>query len=235
MESKYNWEYMEDLESELKKILNKPIFGHGFDHSQRVWEIAMEIYQGEKLHVDMEVVYAACLLHDVGYIVLDSEENPNFDNHPQASVEVAKEILPKIGFPKDKMKLTFNAILSHDDMKPWGSQKSTKEKEIWYVQDADNIEAMGAIGIVRVLDYCSRVDMPVFVPELDWNIPEANRKSAIHNVYAHSDFLYDKLHTETSKRLAKPGLEYMKNFVTQFVKEYNKANSIKCPLPESTL
>jgi len=221
----YNWEYMKDIESELKRILSNSDSGHGFDHSQRVWKIAKKIDEGEKIAVDMEVVYAACLLHDVGYIKLTSENRIDFENHPQASVEIAKEILPKIGFPEHKAKLTFDAILLHDDMKPWGSYKPTKEKETWYVQDADNIEAIGAVGITRILDFCSRVNMPLFLPELKWDDPEARYKSAMHDVYAHVD-MYGRLHTETSKKLAKPGIEYMKNFIEQFVKEYNTANTI---------
>jgi uncharacterized protein len=221
----YKWEYMENLESELKRILSNSDSGHGFDHSQRVWKIARKIDEGEKTPVDMEVVYAACLLHDVGYTKLGSENRIDFENHPQASVEIAKEILPKIGFPKHKTKLTLDAILLHDDMKPWGTCRLTEDRKVWYVQDADNIEAMGAIGITRILDYCSRVKMKTFVPELDWNDPKSMYKSAMHDIYVHIE-MYDRLHTETSKKLAKPGVEYMKNFIEQFVKEYNTANTI---------
>lgn len=212
--------WKKELDSRVKEMLesSNAISGHDIYHMRRVWHLAEKIADGERVPADLDVVYAACLLHDAGHTKPDIKNDPTHEGHPKRSVEIAKQILPEVGFPKKKMPLTLQAILLHDDTKPWGKFIKTDKREIWYVQDADNLEAIGAIGLTRIIAYCSKVGMALYIPELPLDDPGAKSKSIIHDIYAH---LSVYLNTETAKIIAAPRICFAKQHITEFLEEFN--------------
>jgi HD superfamily phosphodiesterase len=213
----------EDLEKVIEKILEKSTPGHDIEHMLRVWNLAKQIIDGEKISVDEEIVYAACMLHDVGHTIYDPKD-PLYVKHPIRSMEIARKVLPEIGFPEEKIPLTLEAIRLHDDTKPWGTKTKTDKREIWYVQDADNIEALGANGLTRLILFCiPTAKMKDYIPELSLDDPKARWESMVHDVYAHGLELYDNLHTHTAKTLVGEGKTFMLRFVELYIKERNLA------------
>lgn len=210
--------YKNRFESKIRDMLRDSIHGHDFEHMNRVWRIAKAIDAGEKEPVDMEVVYAACMLHDIGYLCPELY-GTTYELHPQEGVKIAKNILPELGFSDEQIELTLKTILLHDDTKPWGEKLNIDEREIWYVQDADCIEAIGATGILRIISYGTTVGMHSYIPELDFDSPGANRESIVHNIYSHCKNIHTGLHTKTAKKIAKPRVSLMKRFVSQYVAE----------------
>jgi uncharacterized protein len=211
--------WKEKLESRVKEILenSNAISGHDIYHMKRVWHLAKQIAAGENVPVDLDVVYAACLLHDAGHTIPDIKNDPTHEGHPKRSVQIAKQILPEVGFPQKKMPLTLQAILLHDDTKPWGSFTKTDKREIWYVQDADNLEAIGAMGLTRIIAYGAKVGMALYTPERPLDDPESKSKSIIHDIYAHLSVYFN---TETAKIIAAPRICFAKQYIAEFLGEF---------------
>lgn len=206
-----SWTYAEKLEQKVRELLDGYNFGHSYAHAERVWDLSQKIIDGEDIFVDYEVVYAASLLHDVGYIV-NNPKDPKKFRHPDESVKIAKKILPELGFPKKKMPKTLEAILLHDDIKPWGRMRHSTYAEVWIVQDADCIETFGFKGIQRIMDYGKRVGMKLYDKNLRWDDPDAKDRSILHNIQAHID-IYERLNTVTARKIAKPLINQMTHYI----------------------
>jgi len=227
---KFDWPYRAKLEARTKGILSSDNFGHPFSHSQDVWKNALIIYDGESRRinrfifppdVDMEIVFAACMLHDCGYSEFDPAD-PKYVLHPKRSANIAGNILLEVGFPKGKIPDTLDAILLHDDRKPWGTFKEVNKPEIWYVQDADSLEALGPRGVERIIDYDRRTGKPFYVPGISFEDPDSKTKSSLHNIYAHIR-LVDHLHTKTARKIGEQKVEYLKKYVEEQMVVYRQA------------
>lgn len=209
---KFNWSYKTSLEQEVQKILEQDNFGHPYKHSLNVWNNALLIYDGEKVPVDMEIVFAACLIHDIGYTQQDKND-PSHTKHPEISAQIGESLLEKVGFPVNKIEDVKTAILLHDDTKPWGTFQKTNKRTIWYIQDADNIEALGQEGIERLIDLGKKTDQEFYVQGLPWDKKSAS-KSTLHNIYAHAHIY---LHTLTARKLAEPKIKEMEKYIRDFL------------------
>jgi len=211
------------LEQRVSKLLEESkISEHDPAHMKRVHLYQRKINRGEGNLVDDEIMHANSWLHDVGHISYNSEDPTSFDKHPERSVEIAKKILPEVGFPEEKLELVLKAIRWHDDTKPWGTHQKFDEPEVLILQDADNLEAIGEIGVKRLIAYGNTVNMPYFIPELSWDDPEAKSKSILHNIYAHLN-IYNLLNTKTAKEIAKPMLKHMYDFIKQEIIKFYSA------------
>jgi len=109
----------------------------GIDHVLRVWRWCEILANNED--VDMEVLHAAALLHDVSCPIKGRK------HHYEESAEMAEEFLTKIGYPVEKINKVFHAIRAHSRF--GGPDPITREAEILY--DADVLDFIGAIGLVR--------------------------------------------------------------------------------------
>ena len=117
-------------------------FSHNFDHFLRVERLAKRIGKDER--ADLEVLEAASLLFDVAR---GSEDKGEVEDHAKASAEIARKILNEIGFPQKKIESVCHAIEVHRKSK--NKQPDTLEAKI--LQDADYLDAMGAVDVARVI------------------------------------------------------------------------------------
>lgn len=127
---------------------------HDREHIYRVLYMALEIAQGEE-NVDMDVLIAACLLHDIGR--REQFENPARD-HAEAGAEKAYQFLKKYGCAEDFCGRVSACIRTHrfrSDCPP-----ESLEAEILF--DADKLDVTGAIGIARTLVYKGAVSDPLY-------------------------------------------------------------------------
>jgi HD superfamily phosphodiesterase len=115
----------------------------GLSHSERVYELALELAEAEGAEIDQDALLAAAYLHDTG--ALEPYREKDVD-HAERSAHVAKEILPDLGFPEDKLALVNDIILHH-----MFSVEPTDRIETVLFRDADTLDFMGAIGIARML------------------------------------------------------------------------------------
>ncbi len=128
------------VEQIVRKALER-IPGHGYDHTQRVLKIALKLAKNYGRCIDVEILILATLLHDIGR----AYETQKKKHHALISIEVAKNILEELGYPKEKISKVIEAIEAHSYT--LGSKAKTLEAMI--LSDADKLDALGAVGIAR--------------------------------------------------------------------------------------
>lgn len=127
--------------SGLVKLLMPPDPVHGIGHIERVVKIACQIANSYK-NVDHEVLLLAAHLHDIGRI---SEP----ENHAVRSASIAKYLLRVLEYPEDKIEKVVDAVLAHS----YSSRYESMSLEARILSDADRLDALGSIGLARVLMY----------------------------------------------------------------------------------
>ncbi len=206
-----------ELIKSVKPKLNSLDVAHNFDHSLRVFENCKIIGQEFK-NVNYDALYAASILHDIGQTVKHDNE------HGHNSVKLARIILNKIKFPSD-IDLVLEVIKKHDDYRWVKNHSGTKPNipEAKIFQDADRLESMGAMGIIRQFLWAGKHGKRIYDekarprPDLIYG----GNISAIHTIRDHEINIYKNLNTKAAKRLAKQKQEFKKIFLKQFFKEWN--------------
>ena len=215
-----NTEYRKLILKSTKKYyndLNKQDFSHDFNHILRVERLAKRIAESE--NADIEIVEASSLLFDVARNLEDKGE---VADHVEEGSKIARQILEKIDFPKDKINAVCHAILVHRKSK--GRKPKTIEAKI--LQDADYLDALGAVDIARVIASAlqsKKYKKPIYVENTN-NSKEIKSKSAIH--YLLYELRYPKLqpsrfHTKLARQFAKERFNFTKEFVDRFIDEWN--------------
>ena len=130
---------IEELKKEVKSYFTHP--SHGFDHVERVYRLAIRI--AERENEDLELVKSAALLHD---IARTNELNGKKECHAEKGAEIAAPILKKFGYTSEQIKIITDAIKTHRYKKQINPTTMTGK----ILQDADKLDALGAIIIARV-------------------------------------------------------------------------------------
>jgi uncharacterized protein len=192
---------------------------HNYSHVSRVRNWAINIAQ-EEGYEDLELVEIAALMHDIG---LAFSEDREF--HGERGAEAAGKYLRENNLlPEDKIDEIKLAIKHHSGKNIPGNQL------LDILQDADRLEALGAIGIIRA--FTSKAGWPEYNPDNIkgdmWGkcgekyrgvfFPGPAEKTIIDQINVQIHY-YDNLATGTARRLAEPLVEYMKNFVLQLERE----------------
>ena len=188
--------------------------GHGFDHVERVLRMAKLI--SEKEGGDIETIEAAALLHDIARA---KENNMNNLDHGEEGAKMAENYLRKINFTKSKIKNIIHCIAVHRFSR--GKKAETKEAKI--IQDADRLDALGAIIITRVLAYNGLHKIPIYDPDIK---PLKEYKGGHTTAINH---FYEKIlkitplsfNTKTARKIAKKRYDFVVNFLKQFKKEWD--------------
>lgn len=205
----------------VKRELEWLCSAHDYHHIERVWKLAKKIYETEK-QWDELVIEMAALLHESfdekfyskDELVLKKEQVAEFLRARDLSPEQFKKvyfILEHIGFGK--------SINREKDFVAF--------PEFSIVEDADRLEAIGAIAIARTFAYGGRVKRPIYNPEMptqSYISSEAYHSSggsSVHHFYEKLLRLRDMLTTDTAKKMAQKRHEFMELYLTQFFAEWN--------------
>lgn len=190
---------------------------HEIEHTERVYRLCLTIAKTEK--VDLDILKAAALLHDIAR--KKQEEMKDAICHAEEGAKMAKEILAKTEFPKEKMEAVSYAISVHRysaKIKP-----NTKEAEI--LQDADRLDSLGAGGIARCFAYNGKRNNSIHNPKIP---PKEEYEKDKENSTAINHF-YEKLlkikpetfNTTKGKELAQERHAFIEDFVERFIKEWD--------------
>jgi len=187
--------------------------GHGFDHTVRVYNLAIKIAETEC--ADMEVVKASTLLHD---ICRKKEEETGLC-HAEEGVKLAPEILREINFPEEKIDNVLHCINVHRFSR--GLKPETKEAKV--LQDADRLDAIGAIAITRIISHNTLIGNPLYDPEIEPDeVYTSKGKTAINHFFEKIFKLTpETFHTELAKEIARDRYDYTQEFVKRFISEWN--------------
>ncbi|MFA6587377.1 MAG: HD domain-containing protein [Bacilli bacterium] len=200
----------------IRSIFSSDFSGHDAEHSFRVYRTALQIARKE--NADLLLVSLGALLHDVDDKKL-FPDNKNDDN--------ARKFLSDNNVPKDIEEKIIRIIhqvsfKGKDSVKP-----DTLEGEV--VQDADRLDAIGAIGIARAFAYGGSHQRPLYLEnekyKKDMSEEEyrKNNGSTIAHFYEKLLLLEDMMNTKEAKRLAEGRTEVLKDFLAEFDSEIKGA------------
>ena len=216
-----NYDLIEATKAFVKKELANAEGGHDWFHIERVYNNAMLIAKNET--VNIEIVALSALLHDIA----DSKFHDGDDtvgpkkareflfekNVDSAIIEHVIKIIENISFSSSIEKTNvFNSI------------------ELQVVQDADRLDALGAIGIARTFNYGGFKNRAIYNPEIIPNLNltkveyKASTAPTINHFYEKLLLLKDMMKTKTGKRIALERHNYMVDFLEQFFTEVNGEN-----------
>lgn len=200
----------------VKETLSDAEGGHDWFHIYRVFNNAQLIATEEE--VDGFIVALAALLHDIA----DSKFN---DGDETIGPKLAKEFLEKQGVAEASVSHVVG-IIENVSFKGGKTQRTFSSKELDVVQDADRLDAIGAIGIARTFNYGGfknrAIYDPAIAPNLNMTKEEYKNSTAptINHFYEKLLLLKDRMNTETGKKIAQQRHEYMEQFLSQFYAEW---------------
>ena len=199
----------------VKKELQNSEGGHDWFHVERVYKNALLISKTEK--VDLFVVSLGARLHDIAdakYHHGDETIGPKIAKDFLISEGVSEEIIEQIV-----------AIIENISFKGGNKQQTFFSDELNVVQDADRLDAMGAIGIARCFNYGGFKNRKLYDPKVKPNLkmtPKEYKNSkapTLNHFYEKLLLLKDKMNTKTGKKIAQNRHHYMEQFLKQFFKE----------------
>ncbi len=193
-------EYLKDHETDD--------FSHDISHFQRVWKTAKKIVADESREVNALVVLAACYFHD---IVSFPKNHPDRSRSSVLAAEKTASILKELSFPTALIAGVCHAVEAHS----FSANIPTRTPEAEVVQDADRMEAIGAIGLARVFYTGGKMGSRLFHPEDPW-AEHRERDDSLYSV----DHFYCKLltlgatmKTAPGRRLAEENTAYLQGFL----------------------
>lgn len=201
----------------VKKQLENAESGHNWFHMERVYNNALLIAKEE--FCNLEVVQLAALLHDIA----DSKFH---DGDETVGPKVARAFLTSENVSEETINHVV-LIIENISFKGGNFEKKFTSKELEIVQDADRLDAIGAVGIARTFNYGGFKNREIYNPEILPNLnmsKEEYKKSTaptINHFYEKLLLLKDKMNTETGKKIAQQRHEFMEMFLEQFYKEWN--------------
>jgi uncharacterized protein len=206
----------------VKATLKDAEGGHDWWHIHRVWNNAKLIAKTEQ--ADLLVVELAALLHDIADGKFhNGDENVGPDKAGQflRSNEVDEQIIRHV-----------QQIIRHISFKASFDNTDFRSIELDIVQDADRLDAIGAIGIARAFNYGGFKGREIYNPEIEpkLNMTKAEYKNStaptINHFYEKLLLLKDKMNTKTGKELAEQRHDFMLSFLGQFYSECGSFESI---------
>ncbi|MFU2015966.1 HD domain-containing protein [Peribacillus butanolivorans] len=195
--------------------LNSDASGHDWFHIDRVRKLALHIAREEKIGNEF-IIELAALLHDIP----DDKLNQNVDAGWRKLDDWFREINLDVDTVKDIKQIITTISYSSGHV-----QLPSIEAEI--VQDADRLDAIGAIGIARTFAYGGKKGQPMYDPSLIVREKmtkqeyRMGKSSSVHHFYEKLLRLQDMLNTCTAKKIASERHEYMVSFLEEFYKEWD--------------
>lgn len=204
-----------DAHEFIKHVFANDHSGHDYCHSLRVWRLATRIARQE--NADLETVQLAALLHDVDDIKL----SPDTHEHQKRT----NDFLRSHGVPENRTRAICEIISEVSFAGTDSVIPSTVEGQC--VQDADRLDALGAIGIARTFAYGGNHGRPMHDPDIaptpDMAAEEYHNhlSTSINHFHEKLFLLTDLMNTRTAKTIAMEREHYMREYVARFLDEWD--------------
>lgn len=202
----------------VKEQLQNAEAGHDWHHTLRVFNNAKVIAENEE-NCNLEIVKLGALLHDIA-------DSKFYNGDESVGPKIAKEFLEQEGASKETVEHVV-AIIENISFKGGNFDKNFDSIELQIVQDADRLDALGAIGIARTFNYGGFKNRSIYnpnvAPKLNMSKEEYKKSEAptINHFYEKLLLLKDKMNTETGKKLAERRHKFMEQFLAQFYAEWD--------------
>lgn len=200
----------------VKNELRNAEAGHDWFHIERVWKLSNIIASTEKCN--KVVVDLSALLHDIA--------EPKFHHGDETlALTIAQNFLYSIGVPQNTIDSVL-FIIQHLSFKNRNQLPTEIPIELKIVQDADRLDAMGAIGIARTFHFGGFKNNPMYDPEVSPNLNMTKEEykqsngTTINHFYEKLLLLKDLMQTSKGKELALERHQFMEDFLVQFFVEW---------------
>lgn len=208
---------IEETTAFVQKTLQGAEGGHDWFHIQRVYRNTLLIAKNEK--VDLLVVSLAALLHDIA--------DAKFHGGDESiGPKMAQEFLATLGVADTMIQHVVDIILNISYKTSLDPQKTFSSKELEVVQDADRLDAIGAIGIARAFNYGGYRNRELYNPDIPSNLEmtkeqyKNSNSPTLNHFYEKLLLLKDKMNTDTGKILAQQRHKFMLDYLDQFYREW---------------
>ncbi len=201
----------------VKDVLSDAEGGHDWWHIYRVWKLSKHIAKTED--VDDFVVELGALLHDIA----DSKFH---DGDEDAGPRKARSFLTSLNID-EAIIVHIENIISNISFKGGNHTQKFRSPELDVIQDADRLDAMGAIGIARTFNYGGYKGRELYNPEISPNLnmtrEEYKNSNAptLNHFYEKLLLLKDRMNTKAGRTLAEHRHKYMEQFLDEFSKEWD--------------
>ncbi len=194
--------------------------GHDWWHIYRVWKLAVNIAAAEK--ADILVVELAALLHDIADAKFhdgDETKGPRMAGEFLQTLNVDEHVIDHV-----------SKIISNISFKGGQVARTFSSAELSVVQDADRLDAMGAIGIARTFNYGGFRNREIYnpgippVPGMDKETYRLSQAPTINHFYEKLLLLKDLMNTGTGKRMAERRHDFMLAYLDEFFREWEGEN-----------
>ena len=210
-------ELIKKTEQFVKQRLSAESTGHDWWHAVRVINIAKRIHEVEG--GDWLIIHLGLLLHDVGDRKVINEDNDDYT--------IAENFLRDIHVDQSLIDRIMNIIKTMSYSKSFDDTEKDNSIEFYIVQDADRLDAIGAIGIARTFAFGGSRGRLLYDPDYiakAFASSEEYKKSTSSTLHHFDEKLFhlkDSLHTETARAIAVERDKFMHQFVDQFMDEWN--------------
>ncbi len=201
----------------VKEVLSDAEGGHDWWHIYRVWKLSKHIAQTED--VNNFIVELGALLHDIADFKFhngNEEIGPRKAREFLSSLDVEEDIIVHIG-----------NIISNISFKGGKHTQKFKSPELDVIQDADRLDAMGAMGVTRTFNYGGHKGREIYNPEIKPNLNmtkeeyKNSNSPTLNHFYEKLLLLKDRMNTNTGKSMAEHRHKFMEQFLDEFYKEWN--------------
>ncbi|MEM4397101.1 MAG: HD domain-containing protein [Candidatus Woesearchaeota archaeon] len=220
----------------IKKEYENEATGHDYWHTYRVWKLSKLIAKNEKTKIDkiskiaknkeknkekkldFFLLEISAILHD-----LDDWKFSNLNN----CYEKTEKFLINLGLEKTEIKKIIDII---NEISFKGSFRKPKTIEAQIVQDADRLDAIGAIGIARTFAYGGYKKRAIYDPNIkpekikDFEHYKNKKSTTINHFYEKLLLIKNNLNTKTAKEIAKKRHKFMLKFLKEFYDEWDLKN-----------
>ncbi|MGC9031670.1 MAG: HD domain-containing protein [Minisyncoccia bacterium] len=203
------------IRERVKKMLQGEATGHDWWHTFRVWKLAKKI--GKKEGGDLFIIELASLLHDI--------QDWKFSKNKAVKVNLIQKWLKELRLDKNTIDHICD-IIKNISFKGAGVKNKMKTIEGKIVQDADRLDATGAIGIARCFATGAKLNREIYNPEIKPKFHKTFREykisksTSINHFYEKLLLLKNLMNTKAAKKIAKERHEFMEKFLNRFFKEW---------------
>jgi len=201
----------------VKEKLHGAEAGHDWFHIERVWKLSKKIAETE--NCNLEVVELSALLHDIA--------DPKFHGGNETlALKISQDFLENQNVSNAIIEQVL-FIIQNISFKNRGEAPKDLPIELKIVQDADRLDAMGAIGIARTFNFGGFKNNLMYHPEIPPKLNmtkeeyKKNEGTTINHFYEKLLLLKDLMNTEKGKELAQERHDFMQKFLDEFYKEWN--------------
>lgn len=212
--------HLEKLRPMVMELFEKDSSGHDASHLERT--MAAALYLQEREGGDRTVIGIAALLHDVHRIM---EHDAGRFVSPEESIAPIREMLAGTDLTEGQIDRICYCVEHHEHYN-WNGD-NVEDWNTLVLQDADNLDALGALGIARAFAYGGAHGIALYDPSVPLggrdDYAESDRPSAsmLHFLFDKSFKLVENMNTETGRELAQRKIDYMRDFADRFLNEWD--------------